>query len=261
MVVAKPGSSRRGGWRTTAIFWAATCISCVWFAFAAAIGVAGSQLLFADGFSPNGRGTVEILIAVALTFQPILILFLILRAIRRRGAGSPLRRIVRAFYPLVPALLLVGDVKALQYLDAQSEMRRVSRWSIGSITYVCSTSSRTIDYHATTIGAVELRLKEIRHPGKPGTWIVVWPGKKPIEARSFPTQSGSIGGSRGIEWREPDGRHMIAYLSFSDIMTEYGPAGFWAVLVQSDRLLNFVNPATVPSTNFTCGPDLGSYRD
>lgn len=262
MAVAKPSSSRRVGWRTTAIFWAAICLSCIWFAFAAAIVVARSHLLFADGFSPSGLGTVETLIAIVLALQPILVLFLIVRAIRLRGAGSPPRRVVRAFYPLVPAILLVGDVKGLQYLDVQSEMRRVSPWSTGSITYVCSTHSRTIDYDPTTIGPVELKLKEIRHLGKPGTWIVIWPGKKPIEARSFPIQTGSIGGSRGIEWREADGRHMTAYLSFSDIMTKYGPAGFWVELVNSGLPAKLVNPATAtPSTSFTCGPDPTSYRE
>lgn len=261
MVVARPASSQRGGRRMTAIFWTAICASCIWFALAIAIVVGGNRLLFADGFCPSGRGTVEILIAVALTLQPVLILFLIVRAIRLRGAGSPLRIVVRALYPLVPAILLVGDVKALQYLDVQSEMRRVSQWSMGSITYVCSTYSRTIDYNPTTIGAIALRFREIRHPGKPGTWIVVWPGKKPIEARSFPIHTGSIGGSQGIDWREPDGRHMIAYLSFSDIMTEYGPAGFWATLVQSDLSAKLVNPVATPSTEFTCGPDPTSYRE
>lgn len=251
----------RRAWQTQIIFWAAIFASCVWLALAIAVGVAGIHRFFAGGFKAPGHGPIEILIVSGFTLQPVLILLLIIRAVRLRDAGSPMRIVARALYPLAPAILLVGYARALQYLDFQSETRKIQRWSIGSITYNCSTSSLTLDYDPKTIGKIELRLTEFRHPGKLGKWVVGWPGKKLIEARSFSVNTGSIGGSQGIEWKEPDGRRMIAYLSFSDIMGEYGPAGIWITLLEDDVSGKFVSPTTTPSTKFTCGPNPASYHE
>jgi hypothetical protein len=157
----------------------------------------------------------------------------------------------------MPAVFLATYTQAVQYLDFQSGARR---WNSGSMTYICSTKSRTFDYDSKTIGAIELRLTEHRHPGNLGIWTVEWPGKKPIEAKSFLARTGSIGGSQGITWLEPNGRHMTAYLSFSDILSTYGPAGIWVSIVQGGASEKDVSLDAAASTKFTCGPDLASHR-
>jgi hypothetical protein len=248
-------------WQTRIAFWAAICASCLWLVLTIAIGFAGIRQFTAHGFGPNGRGSIEILIILAVTLQPPIILFLIVRAIRSRNTGRPIWIVARALYPMVSAVLVIGWFGAIQYLFYQSELRMIERWRTGSIAYDCSTYSPTADYNPKTIGPTQLRLTEFRHPGKLSTVIFMWPGKKPIEAVSFQARTGSYGGSQGIAWREPDGRHMIAYLSFSDIMNEYGSASIWVALAQGDTALKVINPDTLPSTTFTCGPDPSSYHE
>jgi hypothetical protein len=232
----------------------------VWLVLAIAIGVVGIRVFLAESFRPTGRGPVEILIIAALVLQPLVILLLIVRAIRLQGVGRPLRIVARALYPLVSVILSSAFAGALMNLAFQSDLRRVQRWRSGSITYVCSTYSPTADYDPKTIGATKLRLTEYRHPGKLGTWIVAWPVKTPITATSFDARTGSIGGSQGIKWREPDGRHTTAYLSFSDLMIKYGPESIWVALVQGDEAARALHPDAMRSTMFTCGPDPTSYR-
>jgi hypothetical protein len=251
----------KANWQTKIAFWAAICVSCLWLVLTIAIGVAGIRQFTAHGFGPNGRGSIEILIVLAATLQPPIILFLIVRAIRFRNAGRPVWIVARALYPMASTIFVIGWFKAIQYLFYQSEMRMIERWRAGSITYVCSTYSPAADYNPKTIGPIQLRLTQFRHPGKLSTWIVAWPGKAPIKAASFEAHTGSIGGSQGIKWRQPNGRQMIAYVSFSDLMNEYGPASIWVALAQGDEALKAVNPDTLPSTRFTCGPDPNSYRE
>ena len=255
--------------RTRIVFWTAICASCVWLAVAVAIGVAGVRRFFAGGFGSAGRSFLEILSVLGLTILPLAVLLLIVWAIRRRGSGRPLRGIARAFCPLMPAALLFTYAQAIQYLDVQAKIRR---WTTGSITYVCAA-----DYGSAT--ADDLRLVEQRHPGKLstwtveglrlteqrrpgelGAWTVQWPGKKPIEAKSFDANTRSIGGSQGITWLEPDGRHMTAYLSFSDVLGEYGSPVIWISMVPGEQSGKPVNLDATGARKFTCGVDLASYR-
>lgn len=241
-----------GARQTRIIFWAAICASCVWLVVAAAIGMAGIVRFSAGGFGSIERDPLEILTVFGLTLLPLIILFLIIGAIRRRGSGQPLRIVARAFYPLIPVILLGTYVEAVQYLQSQFDARLRDT---GSIAYVCSKTLVTMMDHDPA-GATDLRLEERRHPGNPGTWIVMWPGKRPIEATSFPASTGSIGGSQGITWLEPDGRRMTAYLSFSDLVGAHGPAGVWISLVQGAPAARSVSLDTMASTKFSCGHDL-----
>jgi hypothetical protein len=84
---------------------------------------------------------------------------------------------------------------------------------------------------------------------------------KPIAAVSFHATTGSIGGSEGIAWKDSDGRPMIAYLSFSDLVGQYGTAGIIVDLVQSGVRRSEPSLDGIGSTAFDCEPDLASYRD
>lgn len=246
-----------GAWPTKIIFWTAICISCAWLVVAAAFDVGGFISFFAGGFGSSGRSLFEILIVFGLTAIPVAVLFLILRAIRRRASGRPFWVLARAVCPLIPAAFLVTYLDAVQYLDFLTHARLSST---GSITYVCSTKSRTFDYDPKTIGTIELKLTEYRHPGSLGVWAVEWPGKKPIEAKSFRARTGSIGGSQGITWLEPNGQRMTAYLSFSDILSKYGPAGIWVSVLEGDPPEKAPGLFSSASPIFFCGPDPASRR-
>ncbi|MDO7842448.1 hypothetical protein [Sphingomonas immobilis] len=63
-----------------------------------------------------------------------------------------------------------------------------------------------------------------------GVWTVAWPGKAPIEAATFKSDFGSIGGSVAFRWTEPTGRVQTAYISFSDIVTADGSRAGWLSL-------------------------------
>ncbi len=253
-------------WQTAVAFWTATFVSCLWLAVIA-VGSAfvGIRTFIAQGgFNPTGHEPLEILIVALLALQPLVILALVIRAIRLRNVGRPMLKIARALYPLMFIALFVPLVRGLRYLSAESEMRRIERsWGVGTITYLCSTHSTTADYSPRTTGPITLRLTEIRHLGKLGTWFVSWPGKRPIEAVSFPARTGSEGGSQGIKWREPDGQLTTAVLSFSDVMTEHGPGSIWVLVAQGDvPVKDFVPVAqAISSTSYTCGPDPASYRE
>jgi hypothetical protein len=235
-------------WKFKIVFWAAIISSCAWLVLAVAAGVAAVRLFFAEGSNLDTRGFLEILIVSALTLQPFIVLLLIIRAIRLRGDGQSLRVVARALYPLAPIVLIVGYSHALQYLQLQSMVRTVQRWRIGTVRYACSENS------PDTVGQPVLGLTERRHPGGLGTWFVEWPQRKPIEAISFPARTGSYGGSQGIKWREPDGRKMTAYVSFSDVMGKHGPTSIWVTVHQGEAIAKSPTLDTISPTTFMCAP-------
>jgi hypothetical protein len=251
----------KAGWPARLVFWAATVASCGWLILSAAICAIGFRLFLAHGFKPTGRGPLEIVTACALASQPLVILFLIARAVRLRGAGRPLRVVARAFYPLGTAALLLADVKAFEFLDYQSDLRVELNRQFGSITYLCSTYSPDADYNPKTIGQITMRLVEHRHPGELSSWIVMRAGKPAVAAVSFGWRTGSIGGSQGIRWREPDGQTTTAAISFSDVVSEHGPDSIWVTVVRGNTAPRTSPPELAAgATNFTCGPDPQSYR-
>ena len=247
-------------WWARTVFWVAVLVSCAWLVVTIAIARVGILRFITNGFTTAAdRGALEVLIVSVLVFQPFVILFLIVRAIRFRNAGRPSRIVARAFYPLALALLLPADVWAIFYMDTQATTRMVERWHTGSIAYDCSATSPTADYDPKTAGPTKLKLTESRSLRALSTWLVTWPGKTPIKATSFRFRTGSIGGSEGIKWREPDGRRVIAYVSYSDVMVDHGPASLWVVLEPDDGTARGFDPYRKPS--FICGPDPASYRE
>jgi hypothetical protein len=229
--------------RVRAAFWMAVILSCGYLAVTIAIAVAGIQQFHAENF--GRRGTVEILIAAFVVLQPPVVLVLIIRAIRLRNSGRPFLIIARALFPLTPAALFAAFVE----IRFRAETRKIEQQRAGTITYVCSTYSSTVSV---------LKLTEHRNPGRLGTWLVAWPGRAPIEATSFEARTGSYGGSQGIKWREPDGRQMTAYISFSDVLVDYGPANIWVELAKDNAAAKDANPF---SDRFICDPDPASYQD
>jgi len=233
-------------WRLRAAFWTAILLSFGYLVVAIPITVAVIQLLQRENFGQ--RDAIVVLIAVLVMFQPPVVLALIYRAIRLRNSGRPFLIIARALYPLAPAILFAVFVG----LRFQAESRRIERQRAGSVTYVCSTYST-----APGSGAV-LKLTEHRHPGRLGTWFVAWPGKSPIEATSFEAQTGSYGGSQGIKWQDSDGQQMIAYISFSDVVADYGPVNILVHLAKGNATAKDANSL---SDRFICDPDPASYSE
>ena len=102
MVSRAQGRDMGGTWQTKIIFWTAICVSSAWLIVTVAIDLVGILQFSAEEFSPIGRRPLEILIVFGLTLQPLIVLLLIVRAIRHRGSGQPLRKIARAAYDRVP---------------------------------------------------------------------------------------------------------------------------------------------------------------
>lgn len=251
----------RLNWPLKIVFWLAIVVSCAWLILAVAIDVAGIRFFLTAGFARVGRGSVEILTVTLLTLQPLLVLFLIVRAIRLSSAGPTSRIVARAFYPLLSAGLFVCSVDGLKFLGDQSALRRMARWTTGSITYVCSTNSSQADFDLKTVGALKLRLTEFRHPGRLSNWIVKWPGKPPIVAVSFHARTGSYGGSEGIKWRDADGLHVFAYLSFSDVLDKNGQTSILMEMRPGDPPAGVPDFVAQAGPNFDCDPDFATYRE
>jgi hypothetical protein len=235
-------------WKAKIVFWAAICLSCGYLAVTIAIAVAGIQQFHVDDFGQ--RGTIEVLIAAFVMLQPLLVLVLVFGAIRLRDTGRSLLAIARALCPLAPAVLLATLVET----RFQIESRRIERQRTGSITYVCS----DVSSKQPNTGSIGLKLTERRRAGRLGNWLVTWPGKTSIEATSFEAQTGSYGGSQGIKWREADGRQMTAYISFSDVLIDYGPADILVEFAKDSAAAKGANPL---SSKYICDPDPASYRE
>jgi hypothetical protein len=237
-------------------FWAAICASCVWFVLTIAAGLEAGLRFRAGGVAVAGHTPFEFLIASVFALQPFVILFLIVRAIRHRREGPPSKYVIRALYPLAPVLFLVGYIKALGYLVIQSERRLDLRRANASVIYVCSFA-----HQPQQIGSPVLKLMERRHPGQLSSWTIAWPGMKPIAAASFETSTAAFGGSQGLAWKDSDGRPMIAYVSFSDLIDMHGPMGVLVQLVQSDVRDSTPGRDKTGSPNFDCKSDPASYRE
>ena len=157
-------------------------------------------------------------------------------------------------------LLGLAKFRQLQRIDLQhkAELTRTT----GAVAYRCSDRWVSIDYDPKTVGPVVLNLIA-QHQGQHRrmAWSVQRPGSQPIPASTFDVNTHSIGGSRGLKWRETDGHWMAAALSFSDILGAYGPATIWVRLSDLGKADPGQNVGVVPGPDtLICGPDPASYR-
>jgi hypothetical protein len=250
----------KAAWSIKISFWAAIFVSSLWLLLAIAAGVAAALSFLAGGFASGGHNFLEILIVFSFALQPIVVLLLIIRAVRRRDDGQPLRIVARALCPFVTAVLLVGYPRAFEYLRSQCDTRLRALRSNGSMTYRCSLNARSNDHDKR--GATSLfSLGEKRHSGKLSSWTLSWPGRKSITAASFEANTLNIGGSEGIAWKNSSGQSMVAYLEFSDLVSGYGPNGFFLEMTRNDVRDPTPNFITTHRTVYYCKPDSLYYRE
>ncbi len=178
----------KAGWHLKAIFWTAIVAACVCLAVVSA-SLAGAVRLYVSGhFGPPERGFLETLTVLVWASLPLIALWLIVRAIRRRDAARPRQTIVRALYPLAALPLVFFCMKALHHLDIQSLLRQHERWNSSSVSYACSEFSPG---PGSRTGRTKLKLARQRHPGSLSTLTIFWPEQAPIKAKSFPADLGS----------------------------------------------------------------------
>jgi hypothetical protein len=128
----------------------------------------------------------------------------------------------------------------------------------GTVKYKCSNNSKTADYESPNAAHPEIYLIAHRLEGEAATWRVQKPGLQPLSAHTFATNTGSIGGSQGLQWVEPDGSVTAATLSYSDVVEEYGPKTIWIALLNSDQKAGSYH---VLPTALICGADAETFRD
>ncbi|MES2494219.1 MAG: hypothetical protein V4579_13180 [Pseudomonadota bacterium] len=257
--VARMGTAKIRGWRIG--YWVVMAISSAWFLLAL---VASGYLLFSrtDGaWRMHQRSFTELIVGTMVVVQPLLIIWLILRAYKLRHQGAKFFVIGRAALPLSTGLLIVATVAANIYNDNRLAKIAMGQLFNGSVIFDCSKSSEVVDFNREKIGPIELRLTSTRRDRGPRRWIVQWPGKAPIVATNFDAATGSYGGSQGLSWTGTDGKPMSALLSFSDILGPYGPQTIWVTVVSAKQAQIQQKLDAGEITNFTCGLDLKSYHE
>lgn len=243
-------------WIIPTAFWMAIALSGVCLTLAAWFGWEALRFM-AEG---RGRG-LGYLQTTVLALQPLALLGLIVWAIWRRSEGTAFRIIARA---LVPTLLMLSEVVAVyvagNVLREAQDTRAYARSQTGSITWLCKPVGFRPGDPLTVLEPVTLRLTEQRKPGRAPNWVATWQGKKSVAVENFDVNTGSIGGSQGIRWQEADGRKMEAYLSFSDLLGEYGPVSMHLIAVESSLADKYTRGEVGNSANLECLPDPQSYR-
>jgi hypothetical protein len=136
---------------------------------------------------------------------------------------------------------------------------------IGPRSYTCALPGSMMDYIPDEAGTTQLKLMESAPGEATNSWSVIYPNDQPIAAESFRTQSGSLGGSRGLQWRRRSGEHVIAFLDFSDIIGPEGPyvhETIWVRLTEAPTRQEFgyelvpnPDPGDSSYDRYTCGPE------
>jgi hypothetical protein len=127
--------------------------------------------------------------------------------------------------------------------------------------YRCAAPGKMMDYGPEHSGILAFHLINSDPGEATDSWSVRYPEKQAISAESFRADTRSIGGSLGLQWVEPDGAPVLAFLSFSDIIGIDGPETVWVQLKATNVTRNFgMNLVPAPDLNdptferFTCGP-------
>jgi hypothetical protein len=194
-------------------------------------------------------------------FQPLLILWAIIRAYKLRYQGGRISVIGRAALPLSTTLLIIATIAGNIYYHDRLIRVAMGQRSTGSLTFNCSITSETVDFDRKEIGPIELRITSTKRDGQQTRWTIQWPGKAPIPAERFDAATGSIGGSQGLSWIDTNGKPVSALLSFSDILGIYEPQSIWVTVVQAEQAQIQQKLDAGERRDFTCGPDPKSYHE
>lgn len=241
-------------------YWIILGLSGLWFLVSV---VASAGLLFALARGSerlNGHSIAELVIGTIVVLQPLLIGALLVRAHRSRTIGSQLSIIGRAALPMSTVALLAAAVAANLYNESLIRAKLRQQMFSGTITYDCSQQSNSVDFDPNEIGPIGLRLTAIRGDRQPDQWLVTVPGQASVMAANFDVDTGSFGGSQGLAWSEADGTHMVAILSFSDILGPYGAETIWVEVLEGNWPEIRDNIAAHDGLGFTCGPNPESYE-
>lgn len=247
------------GWRIG--YWAVMAIANAWFLFSL---VASGYFLFAgaDGaWRIHQRPFTELIIGGMVITQPLVILWTIIRAYKLRHHGTGLRIFGRAVLPISTVLLIAAAVAANVYNHERLIRIAIGQRSTGSITFDCSTNSKTVDFDRKNIGPIELHMTSNRREGQLRRWTIQWHGKAPISAEPFDAETGSMGGSQGLSWTDTNGKPISALLSFSDILGPYGPQSIWVTIVEAEQAQIQRKLDAGERMDFTCGPNPQSYHE
>lgn len=163
----------------------------------------------------------------------------------------PSRRASLAVIGILAVASCAGAILLLHKERERRELHQIVHGRIdGTVTYTCGRSD-TVDFDGVRVGRTELSLVVRRRPGAPAAWQVRAPGAAAVPASTFVANTGSIGGSQGLRWRQADGSMATAVMSFSDLVGEFGSETIWFVRPPADG---------VDRTGLVCGPDPKSFR-
>ena len=237
------------GWRI--VFWFALTVSTLWLVISLYFWLSAIRLL-SELFRGRPANLNDLLLAVAIA-QPLLIAWLIFRAVALRKSRQRWKLIGSGLLPLATVFIFVGAVAVATLQQHLRELHYLDLYSPGNIVttgYVCERNHAAVDFDRSLLRRVDLELTLITKIGGGRRWIVREVGKSPYTANTFRYGTGSIGGSEGIRWRGHDGKVRNGAISFSDIVGEMGPQTIWVDFpLQSRSEIERDWHST-----FTCGP-------
>lgn len=240
-------------------FWGILALSIGWLLLAVLIWPRSLEALIHQPLlrKPSGSWAMVGVSIVALV-QPPALAWLIYRAVRGRHYLRAGALIVSAATPLSSLAAIALLMATANMLEKRALREHEIHQSTGSISYVCEKNHPSVDFRRDAMGSVQLILTEHRHGDAPTTWTIAWPAEMAGAAANFDADTGSIGGSQGIQWQAARGRYS-ATLSFSDLLGEYGTATIWLRMKRSDDR-DFSRDSDPAYIDMTCGPDPESYH-
>jgi hypothetical protein len=238
------------------LFWVALSVSCLWFLIATAVDLYVLVTVVRDGHLRPVWAIILLIPSIAL---PTTIGWGILNAIRLPRGNTATLIVSRALAPLWTLGALVVLFGAIAIYKNWMRARIEQQQRTGSISFNCVETKKTSE--TSPSDSVKLRITELRRLPGFGDWTINWPKKTPIKAESFHADTGSIGGSQGFRWRDTDGRQLIAFVSFSDLINDFGPSDIRVAVVP--RPLTSVQSKIYAgaAAYYTCDPDPKSYRE
>ncbi|MGC6330407.1 hypothetical protein [Rhizorhabdus sp. FW153] len=248
---------RNFAWRLA--FWGMLALSIGWLLLAVLIWPRSLEALIHQPLlrKPSGSWAMVGVSIIAL-MQPPALAWLIYRAVRGRYSRRAGALIVSAAAPLSTLAAIALLMTTAKVLEKRALHEHEMRLSTGSISYVCEKDHPSVDFRRDAMRSTQLILTKHRHGDTPPTWTIAWPAEMAGAAANFDADTGSIGGSQGIQWRAARGRYS-ATLSFSDVLGEYGTATIWLRMKRSDDR-DFSRDSDPAYIDMTCGPDPESYR-